>query len=326
MEIIREQVDIKLNSNYFKNEKEICFLDIETLGLRRDHDPIYLIGFLYKNENKWILEQVWISSLDKEPELIEYSLKLINNFKYIVNYNGSSFDLPYINHRAKLYNLKPKINMIKSFDIYSLLRSNKDVLRLNNLRLETVEEYLGIYRDDIYSGLECIYMYKDFIKTDDNSLKTKILQHNYDDLIYLAQILSIVDKIFDKKALIFRYKDNDNIFLVENIQTKKNNLIIKGSIPNNNIKKTIFFMSDYRIIIDDYNKFTISIEIYDAKLGKDLKAKFTYKENFQIKKSSNFNNYGFKVSNSIIMLQIDNEILTDNIYLLVYLILNLSIH
>lgn len=325
MEIIREQVSIKLNSKYLKNEEDICFLDIETLGLKRDQDPIYLIGFLYKNENYWILEQVWISSLDKEEELLQYSLKLIDNFRYIVNYNGNSFDLPYINHRANLYDLKANVNMAKSFDIYSFLRSNKDVLKLENLRLETVEEYLGIYRDDIYSGLQCIYMYKSFLKTNNYNLKDKILQHNYDDLIYLAEILTVIDKIFDEKALIFKYQKNDNIFLVDNIQTSKNTLIIKGRIVNSNIEKTIYFMSGYKLVIDDVNNFTISIEVYDARLGQNLKTKFTYKENFKIKKSATFNNYGFKVSDSIIMLEVDGKFLTDNIFILIYLILKLTI-
>lgn len=325
MEIIRERVNIKLDSKYLKNEKEICFLDIETLGLRRDYDAIYLIGFLYKDGDDWILEQVWISSLDKESELLDYSLKLISNFEYIVNYNGSSFDLPYINHRAKLYNLDTEISMLKSFDIYSLLRSNKDVLKLDNLKLETVEEYLGIYREDIYSGLECIYMYKDFLKTNDTSSKSKILQHNYDDLIYLSEILTIVDRIFDKKSIRFNYQGNDNIFLLEKLQTRNNSLLIEGSIINNNIKNTVHFMNDYKLIIDDNNRFTISIEVYDGRLGEDIQAKFTYKENFQIKKSANFNNYGFNVSDSIIMLEIDGRSLDDNLFILIYLILNLSI-
>lgn len=325
MKIIREQVNINLNSNYLKNEDEICFLDIETLGLRRDQDPIYLIGFLYKDRSEWILEQVWISSLDKESDLLNYSLKLIDKFKYIVNYNGSSFDLPYINHRSRLYNLGSQIDILKSFDIYSLLRSNRDVLSLENLKLETVEEYLGIYREDIYSGLECIYMYKDFLKTNDTSLKSKILQHNYDDLIYLAEILTIVDRIFDKKSIRFNYQGNDNIFLFEKLQTRNNSLLIEGSIINNNIENTVHFMNDYKLIIDDNNRFTVSIEVYDGRLGEDIQAKFTYKDNFQIKKSANFNNYGFNVSDSIIMLEIDGRSLDDNLFILIYLILNLSI-
>ena len=127
MEIITKEV-IYDNFTIKKDlEKDVCFFDIETTGLNRNNDIIYLIGVLYFNKDKssWELKQFFATELKYEVKLLELAAKFIDRFETIINYNGDSFDIPFVNHRLNLLNSKLKISKEKSLDIYAKLRQNK---------------------------------------------------------------------------------------------------------------------------------------------------------------------------------------------------------
>lgn len=203
MEVYNYIVEPKADmTRYFRN-KDICFLDIETTGLNRRYDQIYLIGLLFFNyeTQNWNLKQIFAHNVKCERYVLEKLNDIIKGFDLIVTYNGNSFDLPFIYHRSRKYSIDTDILDMDTFDIYRKIRAQKSYLELENLKLKTIEEELGIYREDEYSGKDCIDLYYSYMNTGNETLRNKILKHNYDDLYYLADIMEIFEYIEDIKSI-----------------------------------------------------------------------------------------------------------------------------
>lgn len=315
MQVLKNKVDIKNNSIYFSDKDNICFLDIETTGLSRKYNFIYLVGFLYFDIklNSYYVIQFFIDSKDKEKELLTRTINFLKNFEYIINYNGTNFDIPFINERSKQNNLNIQVDIDKSFDIYSILRKNKNLLNLDNLKLETVEEYLGIYREDQYSGLECIYFYKEYQETLNKELKDKILLHNFEDLIYLNQILKIIDIIYAKNSIKINTNDKSLMLIINEISFTNDFCHIDGSIKYDNNINISTFEKNYNASFNK-DKFDLSFIIEKGLIEKDTYAYFFNLNNINLNPSKNiFNNSPYLLPCNIALLQINQKIFLDNI-------------
>lgn len=127
MEIIKTKLDKNVPIDKYLINKNPCFLDIETTGFNRSKDIIYLIGILSfdNKETSWILEQIFINKIEKEKELLLETIKVLSKFNVIINYNGDTFDIPFINQRLKIHNINNSIPIEKSLDIYSNIRKKQ---------------------------------------------------------------------------------------------------------------------------------------------------------------------------------------------------------
>lgn len=171
---------------------QILFLDIETTGLLSSGSMIYLIGCAFYSEGNWIIRQWFSQSPEEEPELVKSFLSFAEEYTYLVHYNGNSFDLPFIKHKADQYGLSCDFSKIEGLDIYRRITPYKNFLKLPNCKLKTVERFLGIDREDTYSGGELIKIYKDFIISHDYNLYHTLLLHNSDDMKGMLEILPIL--------------------------------------------------------------------------------------------------------------------------------------
>ena len=97
METITHIINHNLNVSDYLNGNS-CFIDIETTGLSRSKNMIYLIGLLYFDftQNAWVLNQYFANNMDKEGALLKEFISNISKFDHIITYNGNSFDLPFI--------------------------------------------------------------------------------------------------------------------------------------------------------------------------------------------------------------------------------------
>lgn len=274
METINNIISHSLNINkYFENEK-ICFLDIETTGLNRSKNMVYLIGVLFLDNSTWTLKQYFANTIEKEKDLLEKFISDISTFDKLITYNGDSFDLPFIEHRLKHHNLDYNIDKTKSFDVYRIIKNNRNYLDLENLKLKTIERSLGFYREDIYSGLDCIEFYYDYINSNNITMKNNILKHNYDDLTHMLDIIMILDIIDDKKSFYLEIQNSSIKFLIENISISGDMITITGIIDkilDANIKH---FDRNYSIITKDLNRFIISIEYNQGYVTKEKKCMY----------------------------------------------------
>ena len=248
-------------------------MDIETTGLSRKKNMIYLIGVLHPVENsgEWLLKQYFANSMDKEKELLQEFVDDISSYDNIITYNGDSFDIPFINHRLDHYGIDSFIDKSKSFDLYRVIRQNKQYLNLPNLKLKTIEESLGYFREDIYSGFDCIGFYYDYVNSMSLELKTKILRHNYDDLMHMLDIIKILDILDEKKSLSINIQNQERKFKIDDIKLIGDMIDISGIITPSLEKDIKYYASNYSIITDSLNSFRISIEFKEGYITEEEK-------------------------------------------------------
>lgn len=317
METITNVIDHSLNINNYLN-KNSCFVDIETTGLSRKNNMIYLIGLLYFDFNRdtWILEQYFANSIDKEGLLLEEFISNISKFDNIITYNGNSFDLPFIDNRLSNHNINYSIDKTKSFDLYQIIKQNKNFLNLENLKLKTIEESLGFIREDKYSGYDCIGFYYDYIKSKDPILKKDILKHNYDDLVHMLDIMIILDVLDEKKS----FDLGSNKFTIENIDIIGDILRFSGVIKNPLEKDIKFYGNSYDIFTNNLNTFTLSMEFKEGYITKENKCIYIDLLDFSTIKLRD--NSGYNLPPNIFILLIEKKYCIDNIKTLLTNIFN----
>lgn len=274
---------------------------------------IYLIGLLYKdtNSNTWILKQYFSNTMDKEKKLLEVFINDLLIFDKIITYNGDSFDLPFIDYRLDYYNINSSIDKSKSFDLYRVIRKNRQYLDLENLKLKTIEESLGFFRKDMYSGFDCIKFYYDYINSQNQLLKKNILRHNYDDLVHMLDVLSILDVIDDKKSFYINFEKTSIKFKLETIDISQDMIIISGNIKSPLKSNIQYYEPNYSLTTNNLKKFNLSLEVKEAYISEDTKCIYIDLLDFKdlyLKNSINYN-----LPENIYILMIENKYLIDNI-------------
>lgn len=315
MELIEKTIekDIGIHSQFI--DKKICFLDIETTGFNRNTDTIYLIGIVYFDNSfkNWRSIQYFAEELTDEVDILLQAHKILSEVDRIINYNGTSFDIPFINNKLKYYRTNLSIDLNKSFDLYRILQSNKNILQLKNYRLESIEKYLGIQRENKFTGKECIDFYFDYLVTKNPVTKENILLHNYEDLYYLLDVIDLLNILEVKKTITIHYNNNDNHLLIDQIQLRKDYLLIKGSISNNNIGNIVYFTDHYKIILTKENTFEVSLEVMEGMVTPTEKCRFIKARDFHLPKESSYWSNQFKVPRGIILLSVEKNYYIENI-------------
>lgn len=312
MEIIRYEFKHNLNiKDYFKGSS--IFFDIETTGFNRKKDIIYLIGILYEEKGKWILEQYFLNNILNEYKLIDELIIKLNSFDNIINYNGNAFDIPFVNERASIFNLQNRIDKSKSIDIYSDIRRDKELLNLENLKLKTIEEFLGYYREDQYSGYDCIRFYKDYIKNNNDKSKAIVLIHNRDDLIHMLDIIEIYDYIYNEKKITFKYKNTYIDYLIENYNSKNKILTINGYFNKRLDYGLRVYENNYDLKADE-NNLTIQIALDENKIKAERVQYIDLKKNdMEINKNTSQEN----IKDRLLAIKYKDKFFYDNIKMIV---------
>lgn len=312
MKIINSKFKHDLSfEDYFINENS-CFLDIETLGLNRNKDMIYLVGVLYfnKKEGLWNLDQYFSECIDGEKSMLIKLVQAVRSFHTIITYNGNAFDLPYLNNRFHIYNINFNFSQINSLDLYAIVRKNKQYLNLENYKLKTLERFIGIYREDIYSGRDCIDFYKNYLITKDKTLKRKILQHNYDDLFYMLDLFKILDILKHKKTVILNIMNQNLELILEEIRTEGDFLIIQGLIEGELNNKINYYGENYKFLIEEDNRYLMTIEYKKGLLAPTVNCLFIYNEEFSI---DIVDESEYPTPNGVILLQVEKNFIIHNI-------------
>ncbi len=247
-----------VNKN-FMHEGDGIFLDIETTGLSRDKNEIYLIGTLFQDstssaEAHWRERFYFAESKEEEPLILQAFLDFLKEREspLFITFNGDRFDLPFLKKRIEFrlegdnpeadggpssglgpdqpeegkLSLTPEADggpssgplpdqpeegklspapeadggpspmqifqRTGSLDIYQLIKPYRKVLGLKDMRQKTLEEFLGIHREDPYSGQELISVYHKYREERDISDFQKLYRHNLDDVEGMPKVLSVL--------------------------------------------------------------------------------------------------------------------------------------
>ena len=183
------------------------FLDIETTGLSRARHQIYLIGMatLVDNNNIYVNQMFADRPADESALLSGFSESLQNmQIKRIITFNGNSFDLPFLLSRAEFLSVPLNFDDFELFDIYKEVVSRKNMLQLQDYRQKTVEQFLGICREDKFSGGELIKVYQDYVKHSNEEAAHLLRLHNYEDVLGMIDLLAVFayDELFSSSAQV----------------------------------------------------------------------------------------------------------------------------
>lgn len=175
---------------------ETLIFDIETTGFSACNSQLYLIGCIYFEEESPKIRQWFAETPADESLLITEFFHFIENYHYLLHYNGSGFDIPYLTQKAEFLELKGSFLHMQSIDLYKILSPFRTLLKLENIKQKTVENYLGITREDLYQGGELIHIYHQYLKSPSEENHNLLLLHNHDDicgLLLLTPLLAFID-------------------------------------------------------------------------------------------------------------------------------------
>ena len=172
--------------------KDLLFFDIETTGFSGDTSQLYLIGCTYHDGFGWKLIQWFADSRESERELLTAFFTFMERFKILVHFNGDGFDIPYLLKCCRRLDLPYNFDRIKSVDIYKKIKPYRKLLGLENMKQKSIEQFLGLAREDKYNGGQLIEVYREYLMTHESFLYDLLILHNEDDLKGMPSLLPVL--------------------------------------------------------------------------------------------------------------------------------------
>ena len=202
--------------------EDVLFFDIETTGLSARSAGLYLIGVLTYTDKNWTLLQYFCEDVADEPAVLQAFFDLLRTKKILISYNGDGFDIPFLRHMIEQYGLRAprpqhgtalhdradcpatdgsaiddapplySFDTVESFDLFKKFRPLKHLLGLPDLKLKSCERFLGIDREDRFTGGELIEVYFEWQKTKAPALLDTLLLHNAEDIANLPNLLPLL--------------------------------------------------------------------------------------------------------------------------------------
>ncbi|QUH26002.1 ribonuclease H-like domain-containing protein [Serpentinicella alkaliphila] len=216
--------------------RNVCIFDIETTGLNRNKDKVILIGYLFFDNKKPVIKQLFAEKQDEELNILQRFNQEINDFDLLITFNGKNFDIPFLQARFDKHTIGHSLQLIDHIDIFKHLKIYSDMLNLKDYKLKSIEKFLRIDRKDTISGKDSVLLYNEYTKCNDEELLNKIMLHNYEDIYHLGKILNIYKHIPVHKnefaTIIIDKNFNDepidlNYFVID-IALKDRTLVLRG--------------------------------------------------------------------------------------------------
>ncbi len=171
------------------------FLDIETTGFSPSHTKVYLIGCAVRKGDVICTTQFFSEQPSDEKLILNAFATLLNHYDTVITFNGLGFDLPYLQKRYQYHNLPDPFGNFQFLDIFKAISKYKHILKLENLKQKTIEHFLGIHREDMYSGGELINVYDDYVKTPTEEAMNLLRLHNYEDITGMIDLLPVLSYV-----------------------------------------------------------------------------------------------------------------------------------
>lgn len=172
--------------------EKVLFFDIETTGFTARSSSLYLIGCAYYQADCFHICQWFADGPKQEEELLTAFFRFSEKYTHLIHFNGTQFDIPYLLQKCRQLGLPYNFSHLESLDIYKKVTPYKTFLHLPDCKLKTIEAFLGIRREDTYTGGELIQIYQEYLHTHLEHSKQLLLLHNHDDILGLLQTLPIL--------------------------------------------------------------------------------------------------------------------------------------
>ncbi|MBR2950430.1 MAG: ribonuclease H-like domain-containing protein [Lachnospiraceae bacterium] len=187
----------------FPNPSQVLLFDIETTGLSPKTASLYLIGCACFKDGTWYCRQFFASTPSSEKEILSEFCSFARNFSCLVTFNGTTFDIPFIQAKCKKYGL-PDFSFQDYHDMYRMIRPYKNLLHLPGCRQKQLEEYIGLYREDPFTGQELISLYEQYGQKPEEDLLKTLLLHNFEDIQGMLELscITAIPRLFTDHAFI----------------------------------------------------------------------------------------------------------------------------
>lgn len=258
----------KYYKHFYPNSK-LLFFDIETTGFTAKNTTLYLIGALWYENNHIHVIQWFNDDGYSEKDLLSAFDTFCKNFTHLIHFNGLGFDLPYLRQKADLLNIPFSADTeLTQIDIFKEIRSYKKIFLLENMKQVSIERFLGIEREDTYTGGELINIYQRYIARPDEEKEHLLLLHNHDDLLGMPQISQILQyKAFfedmvpthihsevSKHNLTFHFEAAHYAALPKRISTTKNGIYL-NAIQQSGLLQIPIYTGTLKHFFKDYKNY-----------------------------------------------------------------------
>ncbi len=189
-------------------EKDFLFLDTETTGLSGGVGTLaFQIGLGYIKDNRFVVEQFLMRDYHEEPAMLLELAARCSRFPVIVTFNGRTFDVPLLKSRLRMNRQNadclPALHADLLFPARRLWK-----LRLGSCKLGHLEEaLLGVRREDDLAGALVPQTYFQYLKDRRFGPIQRVLTHNQQDIISLAQLFFFLCRQYQKPESIQHGQD-----------------------------------------------------------------------------------------------------------------------
>lgn len=237
----------------------MLLLDIETTGLSPAKNFIYCIGCSFIEKEDISIQLLFAENETDEPQLLKQLSGLLVSHTTVITFNGTTFDIPFLKKRYAHYNLKDPFSHTSFLDLYRESRQLKKLLRLESYKQKSLEQFLGSFREDTYSGGELIDVYLKYIHGPDPEGLKLLFTHNYEDvkgmydLIEILSYRNFLDGHFQIQDVISE-DDNGNLLL---------NFILTPESP---LPQSIHLLTEEAKVILDRKNALLQFPVHTGKL------------------------------------------------------------
>lgn len=188
--------------------EDILFLDTETTGLSGGAGTIaFEVGLGYFIEDGFVVEQLLMHDYPEEAELLRILSGVMRRFPILCTFNGRTFDVPLLKSRFLMNRMQdaafPAIHADVLFPARRLWK-----LRLKRCTLGNLEEQLlQVKRDDDLPGAQVPQTYFQYLKDGNFAPLERVLEHNKQDIVSLAQLLCFLCMQVDRPEEIAHQED-----------------------------------------------------------------------------------------------------------------------
>jgi hypothetical protein len=195
--------------------RQTLFIDIETTGLHARSSNLYLIGCIYYDCEKepvtWRSIQWFATNYEDEVKVLEAFAEFAMPYKYLIHFNGNSFDIPYLKAKMEQHDIDFSFDDYVGIDIFRRISPYKSFLKLPDCKQKTIESVVSEnVREDKYSGGQLIEIYHEYVLDHDEEKERLLLLHNEEDIKGMLDIVSVlaVPDLFDKPVKVQRVQAN----------------------------------------------------------------------------------------------------------------------
>jgi uncharacterized protein len=179
--------------------EDLLFLDTETTGLSGGAGTVaFEVGLGYISHDRFVVEQFLMRDYPEEPIMLQNVARLVAAFPTLVTFNGRTFDAPLLETRFLMNRMMDAHLPALHADMLPASRRVWKV-RLGRCTLQRLEnEVLGVEREDDLPGADVPQTYFKYLHNGDFYPIERILQHNQQDVVSLAQLFFFLCRLYDK--------------------------------------------------------------------------------------------------------------------------------